>query len=100
MDAEIYKNNPNKKIKNKIHKQLFWEWYRELKTDVPCVDCHKIYPYYVMQWDHINNDKEFTIGNMRQSLNKEKILKEIEKCELVCANCHCERTWQRTQVAI
>ena len=29
--------------------------------------------------------------------NSNKILQEIQKCELVCANCHCARTWNRKQ---
>lgn len=33
------------------------------------------------------SEKEFTIGQIL-SLKKETILKEIEKCDLICANCH------------
>lgn len=33
------------------------------------------------------NKKEFTIGQI-MAMPIDKILKEIEKCELICANCH------------
>lgn len=58
--------------------------------DTPCVDCGIKYPYYVMQFDHLG-DKEYTIARMiTKSISL--IQKEIDKCEVVCANCHAERT--------
>ena len=48
------------------------------ENDARCLDFH-----------HIGDDKEFTIGNiLRNKLCWESILKEIEKCEVICANCH------------
>lgn len=61
--------------------------------DVPCTDCGIKYPPYVMQFDHLR-DKEFQIGNSF-TFSLERVLAEIEKCEVVCANCHAERTHQR-----
>lgn len=60
----------------------------------PCTDCKIIYPYYVMDFDHIDDNKEFGIAEMRFS-SLENIMKEIKKCELVCSNCHRIRTFQR-----
>lgn len=68
-------------------------WYNSLK-DYPCTDCRVRYPPYVMQWDHIQ-DKAYNISQMVFTRSKEAILNEIAKCELVCANCHCERTHSR-----
>lgn len=59
----------------------------------PCTDCGVIYPYYVMQFDHLG-DKEFTISHGRWK-SLDKIKEEVAKCEVVCANCHFERSWQR-----
>lgn len=61
--------------------------------DVPCADCGIKYPPYVMQFDHLH-DKEFQIGNSFQYA-LERVVTEIAKCEVVCANCHSERTHQR-----
>lgn len=67
--------------------------------DVPCTDCGIQYPYYVMQFDH-TGDKNFTIGvYARQALGAQRLIEEIAKCEVVCANCHAERTYQRRQSA-
>lgn len=65
---------------------------REAKS-APCADCGQTYPYYVMDFDHRDN-KEFTLGNYR-SMGRKQILSEIAKCDVVCANCHRERTAAR-----
>jgi len=66
---------------------------RELKESTPCLDCGKNYPYYVMDFDHITGDKVGNISHMIQSGATRKIKEEVEKCEIVCANCHRERTY-------
>lgn len=55
--------------------------------DNPCVDC-KESNLIVLEFDHIS-DKKHNISNMVQRGNSwDTILKEIEKCEVRCANCH------------
>jgi len=63
----------------------------------PCADCDTKYPYYVMDFDHRDpSKKEFCIGRATaKTIKLEGILKEIEKCDVVCSNCHRERTYQR-----
>lgn len=58
----------------------------------PCKDCGIQYPPYVMQFDHINDDKEYNVSHMVSSCTPTQILEESKKCEIVCANCHMERT--------
>jgi hypothetical protein len=65
---------------------------RELKNK-PCKDCGVRYPYYVMQYDHVG-EKKFQLSKAWGKAHS-TILKEIENCELVCANCHAERTHHR-----
>jgi hypothetical protein len=64
-----------------------------LKSD-PCIDCKKKYPPECMQFDHVYGKKNFNIGSNRSNKSID-YTKEIEKCELVCANCHARRTWKR-----
>ena len=62
--------------------------------DRPCLDCGVQYPYYVMQFDHVRGEKLFDLrAGHYQSYDA--ILQEIDKCEVVCANCHAARTWHR-----
>jgi hypothetical protein len=66
--------------------------------DKPCADCGVQYPYYVMEFDHLDADtKEFNVSAGVTSRSYERLMAEIAKCEVVCANCHAERTHQRKQ---
>jgi hypothetical protein len=73
-------------------------WYRQIKDGQPCTDCDVPYPYYVLQFDHTGTDKVANINEMmRRCYGKARILAEIAKCDLVCANCHAARTWTRSK---
>jgi hypothetical protein len=67
---------------------------REAKAR-PCIDCQIQYPYWVMQFDHLK-DKEFNIGQEGYHVGIERLLAEIAKCDVVCANCHAHRTRMRS----
>ena len=58
-----------------------------------CVDCGEKDPV-VLEFDHLR-DKLFDIGQALTRKSWQSILDEIEKCEVVCANCHRRRTAQR-----
>lgn len=61
--------------------------------DKQCVDCGERDPL-VLQFDHVNGDKRFNIGVYlyRASWHWQKVLVEIEKCVIRCANCHRRKT--------
>ena len=62
--------------------------------DVPCADCKKRYPPYVMDFDHRDPaQKSFPVSHGMRGKPLDQILAEIAKCDVVCANCHRERTW-------
>jgi hypothetical protein len=68
-------------------------WLNELKNH-PCEDCERKFPPECMDFDHRQGEKKsFNIGSKLPSRSKERILEEIEKCDLVCANCHRMRTY-------
>lgn len=48
----------------------------------------------MLEFDHLA-DKSFDIGQALSYRNWQSILDEIEKCEVVCANCHRRRTARR-----
>lgn len=64
----------------------------------PCADCGVSYPPYVMDFDHIDpENKTDKISTMRRKRMAFAIIEaEIAKCEVVCANCHRERTNNQT----
>jgi hypothetical protein len=79
--------------KSKNNRDKVMQIVREYKAK-PCCDCKIEYPYYVMDFDHREN-KEFNISEACKNFGLAKIEKEIEKCDVVCSNCHRERTHKR-----
>lgn len=67
---------------------------RRYKESTPCSDCGNKYPSIVMDFDHLGDDKRFTISQIFKvkSITVYDIEEELAKCELVCANCHRLRT--------
>ena len=47
-----------------------------------------------MQFDHVGTDKLFDISAFGDA-TLAKVQAEAAKCDVVCANCHAIRTWQR-----
>lgn len=89
-----YLKNKSKYRDNAIRSKERMRVYVRSKKDVPCHDCGIRYPYYVMQFDHLG-DKMYSVANLVNYNNYAKINAEIAKCEVVCANCHAERTHRR-----
>jgi hypothetical protein len=61
-----------------------------------CTDCGVQYPPWVMDFDHPEGVEK--VGNVSKLLTDSgfsKALAEAMKCEVVCSNCHRERTHQR-----
>lgn len=57
--------------------------------NVPCRDCGKKYPPYVMDFDHVNGEKYKAISQLRaRGISTRRLNREV-------ANCHRERTHQR-----
>lgn len=57
------------------------------------MDCGVRYPPYVMEFDHRRDEKRKSIAQMKTN-TVAKLLTEMAKCDIVCSNCHAERTYQ------
>lgn len=67
------------------------DFIRSLKRGRPCDMCGGLFPPTAMDWDHIDpTQKSFEIcqEGIREMYSQEKLLEEIAKCRLICANCH------------
>jgi hypothetical protein len=82
------------------NKDLVTDFIEQYKKAGSCIDCGlpgREFPY-VLDFDHIDGQalKKFNIGSWSRSvLSIKAIEREIQKCELVCANCHRKRTFSR-----
>ena len=66
-----------------------------LKNGQPCSDCGRKYAHWIMQFDHVRGQKIGDVSTLMCHGARNKLYEEIEKCELVCANCHADRTYKR-----
>lgn len=70
------------------------EFVSGLKSTTPCADCGVSYPPYVMDFDHVTGGKVSNVSAM-MSNSRATLQAEIDKCEIVCSNCHRQRTHER-----
>lgn len=71
---------------------------QKYKEDHPCSDCGQKYPFFVMEFDHVPGRGKKTIDislALQRRWKLERLLKEIEKCDVVCSNCHRIRTFSK-----
>jgi hypothetical protein len=67
---------------------------------VPCMDCGNEYPYYVLDFDHREPAvKKHNISRLSRFPSLKALQEEINKCDVVCANCHRERSHQQRKAA-
>jgi hypothetical protein len=69
------------------------EFIREYKKKHPCVDCGET-DFRVLQFDHVNGEKENAVANLSRKASLAKVKEEIVKCEIRCANCHTRRHYR------
>lgn len=98
---EVYHRDGGKQAaRNKRFKQKQTAFVDALKGK-PCADCGGVFPPYVMDFDHLDaTTKLFSVSNMRYRGGRKRLLEEIAKCDLVCANCHRVRTYLRLNAQI
>lgn len=85
-------------IQKRERKQSLIAWMREVKGSRPCADCGGFFHPAAMTFDHLpGSTKRSDVSNLLYGGYRQVLLDEIAKCELVCANCHAVRTFNRGQ---
>ena len=65
-----------------------------------CFDCGEAHEPYIFDFDHRDpNTKTADPGALMAQSSMERIREEVDKCDLVCANCHRRRTYHSREVA-
>ena len=94
--AHYQKNKARRQAQNKARQAEFMAWYVSLKVGRPCVDCGGEFHPAAMQWDHLpGQGKTANLSFLARRGNRDRVLEEIARCELVCANCHATRSYRR-----
>ena len=87
-------NRERDRYHTRVHKQRRQTLLAEIKLARGCVDCgYNTHPD-ALDFDHIDPAaKSFTISHASVSL--ERLMLEVAKCEVRCANCHRIKTAER-----
>lgn len=77
-------------------RQTILKRYNKAKAE-SCLDCGIEYSPWIMQFDHRPDEQK--IANVCKiaysTLDIKKLNAEINKCNILCANCHANRTYLR-----
>jgi hypothetical protein len=96
-NVAYYKRNRDLEIARvRVRQNGTIESLRELR-ERPCIDCGGTFEPHQMDFDHrAGAAKRFRLTSAGAMLRPTAvILEEVAKCDVVCANCHRIRTWQR-----
>lgn len=82
-------------------KVLGFKFLSEMRRAQPCMDCGQSFPTRCMDFDHRPGEtKKHQVASMvglHKSFSTSAFIAEMNKCDVVCANCHRIRTHEREQ---
>jgi hypothetical protein len=63
-------------------------WFKEYKRSLCCEVCGENHPA-CLEFHHLDpTQKSFSVSQRRNRPSLEKLIEEIAKCRVLCANCH------------
>jgi uncharacterized Zn finger protein len=90
---KIYRHKHYRENKERLREEIttrknyIKEWFREYKKTLSCSQCGFSHPA-ALDFHH-TRDKENLVSMMAScGHSKQRILDEVAKCEILCANCH------------
>lgn len=97
VDAASWKRHRERRQvrKDQLRRELLAE-VRRFKAETPCADCGGRFHPAAMQFDHRPGEtKHNDVANLCKRGARQAVWREIKKCDVVCANCHAVRTFER-----
>jgi len=93
--THIKDHKKNVAVNKKKHLAIKRTKVAEYLSQHPCVDCGED-NVVVLDFDHVRGQKKNDVSRLvSNGLSWEVVQKEIEKCEVRCANCHRIKTHER-----
>lgn len=76
------------------------DWLKEYKSKLKCERCGYNKCVGALSFHHRNPEEKFTSPNNMIGIGfgKKKILREIEKCQILCLNCHSELHYNEQKI--
>lgn len=90
------KSHAKKKVTERKHGLR--AWLDELKASLKCSQCGETHPA-TLDFHHTDPQQKDggLAGAISSGWSRERILKEIAKCAVLCANCHRKLHWEEGQ---
>lgn len=98
-DYERHKEKRDEKVREWVFRSTSYRRgiIRDYLSCHPCVDCGESNPL-CLDFDHVRGTKEMNVSKALRKTGTwsiDRLLNEIRKCEVRCANCHRIVTYQR-----
>lgn len=87
---ECYPESLEKPDRDKLRNFLNIDIYRKQKIERGCDKCGYNQCADALEWHHDNDNKDYNPSELLKDNKIEEYLKEIQKCRLLCVNCHRE----------
>lgn len=96
MKDNHYNSNKDWYMKRNLERRnSYREWFSKFKSTLKCSYCGENHPSTLDFHHEDPNEKEYEISVMvHNSHHIDKILEEITKCIVLCANCHRKIHWE------
>jgi hypothetical protein len=95
-DAHYQNNKQKYKDKAKRHDKKMQEWWQEFKSKLKCVRCGFSHPA-ALDFHHLYGKDKAIAQGRSEGWGKKRVLEEINKCEVLCSNCHRILHWEEKQ---
>jgi len=81
--------------KNNERREKTKKWWKEYKSTLKCKTCGENHPACISFHHRDSSTKEEGLSDAvcRRGWGKDKIMKEIAKCDIICSNCHRKIHW-------
>lgn len=94
-----YRNKEKQAAYKKQRDEEIRAWFLELRSDLCCEGCGENHPA-VLDFHHTDpeqKDSSIAKAVYTNGWSKTRILQEIEKCQVLCANCHRKFHWEERE---
>jgi hypothetical protein len=90
-----YRKNSARKIAwQERRRRELRRWWLDLKATKQCERCGEAAPECLHFHHRDPAEKEFDLACAASNgLSKERVLREVAKCQVLCANCHLKHHW-------
>jgi hypothetical protein len=100
-DKAYRQRNRDKLIEKRAKRRLeFRAWYRQYKANIKCIRCGESDPACLHFHHRSKDEKKITIAQyVFEVYSLENLIEELNKCDVLCANCHMIEHWQERDEA-